>query len=38
MTGWDRHLRTAMINTEPERTSEPIAINLGGHVGDAVVT
>ncbi|MFG1918236.1 restriction endonuclease [Micromonospora sp. NPDC048898] len=37
VTGSNRHLQTALINTESGLTSEPIAVNLAGHVGDAVM-
>jgi hypothetical protein len=37
MTGSDRHLQTALIDTESGWTSEPVAVNLAGHVGDAVI-
>jgi hypothetical protein len=36
-TGWDRHLQTVLIDTESGWTSPPIAVNLAGHVGDAVM-
>jgi hypothetical protein len=37
VTGWDRHLHTALMNTESGWTSQPVAVNLAGHVGDAVM-
>ncbi len=37
VTGWDRHLQTAVIDTDSGWTSEPVAVNLAGHVGDAVM-
>lgn len=36
-TGWDRHLETVLINVESGWTSQPVAVNLAGHVGDAVM-
>jgi hypothetical protein len=37
VTGWDRHLQAALIDTESGWTSQPVAVNLAGHVGDAVM-
>jgi hypothetical protein len=36
-TGWDRHLQTVLIDTESGWTSQPVSVNLAGHVGDAVM-
>jgi hypothetical protein len=37
VTGWDRHLQTAVIDTESGWTSPPVAVNLARHVDDAVM-
>ncbi|MBW4704652.1 restriction endonuclease [Micromonospora sp. RL09-050-HVF-A] len=37
VTGWNRHLQVAVIDTESGWTSQPAAVNLAGHVGDAVM-
>lgn len=37
VTGWNRYLQAAVIDTESGWTCEPVAVNLAGHVGDAVM-
>ncbi|EEP73555.1 hypothetical protein MCAG_03882 [Micromonospora sp. ATCC 39149] len=37
VTGWNRYLQTAVIDTESGWTSQPVGVNLAAHVGDAAM-